>query len=245
MSAVSIPPIIPDQDYLKGLIRSILKEEPELVKSVIKEDKDFLKGSLIELLKEDKEFREYVVELVTPELKKRVNILEEKVGLADKYHLDEDTEALPEIVTGLEARINKIEKKMDERLEPRKCELGNFPQTKTDYSADYLLKYMSENGKIDPNDEPGITHSVDLKTKERLISVDGKQFKKFIKYYLPEKFQPRSFNNIRKLKKDILLNAERRYPSLVWTHKVKGGNCERLLLASECDQALLGNSCID
>lgn len=217
-----IPTIFPDKEYLKGLIKSLLKE-----------------GLLKELIEEDSEIRE-MVQAITSEylitksgVPQRLAAVEQVTGIED--YEDESEEHKITLVD----RVAALEEEKTVLLALRTAvdsEFKNLPQSKTDYRADYLIKYMEQNGLKGEGDEigkpdTGIPRMYSNVVKDYYIYIDTPEFRKFIDNFLPEKFLPKSKKNLRKIKSDVFRNAARRYPSKVWTHNLENGNHELRLLA--------------
>ncbi len=205
-------------------------------------DPDFkssLRELMITLVKEDKEFREILTAIieecnVKSEVINRLAIIDTKLGI-------NDFRGFSKALEGREGELTIPEEiailKQQSVTAPLRCEFQNFPQDVTDYRTDFLLKFM-ENKELDHD----IPELYDVKNKENCIYVGPKEFEFFIKFYLPEKYQPKSFKNLRKIRRDVFKNAEERYLKKVWVAKGIGGKKQLKLVALKRDQTELSTT---
>jgi len=216
MSAVLTPSIIPDQEYLKGLIRSVLREEPELVKSVIREDKELLKSSFIELLEEDKEFKEYVrgfidcsITMSEHNVLKRLAEVEKATGQRD--YSDFEEEHKPTIQEQINVLAEKIENKPTEPL--------ILPKTTAEKrTVAFVEKFLQK-----PHSPTGV------------IQADDKEIKEIING-LPEELRSKDKNE-RKVKERIINKAKELYPGIIEIRKSPHGRHETSVYVKDSYQS--------
>lgn len=135
--------------------------------------------------------------------------------------LEDKVEALQEENANLKEKLqSKIEKVSTE--ECLRNGLVTEPSNITDIRTDHLVTYMESNEEI-PEVDSGF---VNLKCK----CMNSKVFKNFVTSILPEALRPKSFKNLRKLKKDLFENAVTRYNELVTVDKAWHGNKETRLI---------------
>ena len=138
--------------------------------------------------------------------------------------LEDEVEALQEENAELREKLqSKIEKVSEsgQMSIPDEC-----PSTITDIRTDHLVSYMESNEEI-PEVDSGF---VNLTCKY----MNSKVFKNFVTSVLPESLRPKSFKNLRKLKKDLFENAVTRYNDIVTVDKAFHGNKEtRLIFVQE------------
>jgi len=191
--------------------------------------KSSLRELMITLVKEDQEFREILTAIieecnVKSGVINRLAVIDTKLGINDFRGFSEALEGregeltIPEEIAILKQQIVTA---------PAKREFQNFPQNVTDYRADFLMRFMENKD----NDIPELHN----KDEEPCIYVGSKEFEFFIKSYLPEKYQPKSFKNLRKIRRDVFKNAEERYLKNVWVHKGLGGRKQLKLVALKRD----------
>lgn len=168
-------------------------------------------------------------------LPERVEKTEVRLGLVDPYYMEYLKDKAEENGTKFEPTIPEQISMLNDQLQNvHRCEFQNFPQNVTDYRADFLMRFMENKD----NDIPELHN----KDEEPCIYVSPKEFKFFIKSYLPEKYQPKSFKNLRKIRRDVFKNAEERYQKKVWVHKGIGGRKQLKLVALKCDQPELSST---
>jgi hypothetical protein len=139
--------------------------------------------------------------IATSDLKilQRLSKVEAILGLLDKELLEDDEEQEPSIPTS--DRVQKIDTTLKPELLDRSLVLPS--KNITEIRADFLIDYMRT-----ATDLPkGVSPFVNIDTKV----MDSRDFKKFVENYLPEDYQPESFKNIRKIKRDVFAAAENRF----------------------------------
>jgi len=147
-----------------------------------------------------------------------LNILQRIAELEDKVEalLEENAE----LKEKLQSKIEKVAEKITESGQQAEC-----PSTITDIRTDHLVTYMESNEEI-PEVDSGF---VNLKCK----CMNSKVFKNFVTSVLPESLRPKSFKNLRKLKKDLFENAVTRYNDIVTVDKAWYGNKETRLIYAQ------------
>jgi hypothetical protein len=186
------------------------------------EIKNALKNVFITLLNEDKDFQESVktffeYSIATSELKilKRLAAVEQILGIED--YGDTEAPTIPQKLTEIEDKVIALSEEQKPNLELPE----SLPTTVTDIRTDFLIKHLQESEDIPKVPSRGI----------ELPFINSREFKAFISNILPEQLRPKSYKNLRKIKKDIFENAVERYSSVVTLDKSKHGNKEIRLIA--------------
>jgi len=140
---------------------------------------------------------------------------------------------LEETVEELEAKMEILEDKLktaSERI-PEDI-IKALPSTVTDVRTDHLVEYIEDSEEI-PEADSGFEN---LKVKY----MNSKWFRNFITSVLPEQLRPKSFKNLRKLKKDLFENAVTRYGDRAEIDKADHGNKELRLVIARVVQGVSG-----
>jgi hypothetical protein len=144
---------------------------------------------------------------------KRLAVVEQVLGIED--YGDAEALTIPQKLTEIEHTVIALTKEQKPNLELPK----SLPTTVTDIRTDFLIKHLQESEEIPK--VPGI----------ELPFINSREFKTFISNILPEQLRPKSYKNLRKIKKDIFENAAERYGNMVMIDKSKHGNKELRLVA--------------
>jgi len=163
-----------------------------------------------------------------------LKILKRIADLEDRVEALQEENA--ELKEKLQSKIEKVYDKISESGQVE-CLLNDTPTTITDIRTDHLVTYMESNEEI-PEVDSGF---VNLKCK----CMNSKVFKTFVTSVLPEALRPKSFKNLRKLKKDLFENAVARYKDVTMIDKAWYGNKEtRLIFAQQIDIPINRNQCV-
>jgi len=157
--------------------------------------------------------------MATSELQvlKRITAIEEKLGI-----IESDVPTIPQKLIEIEVKVNAI----TEGKKPKFELFKSLPTTITDTRTDFLIKHLWES-----EDVPKIP---DCSRSIERPYINSREFKNFVTHILPEKLRPKSFKNLRKIKKDLFENAAMRYGNKVIIDKSKHGNKELRLVALPC-----------
>jgi hypothetical protein len=164
---------------------------------------------LLTLLKdpEIQTFLKTVIEatIATSDLKilQRLSKVEAMLGLLDEELLEDEEEQEPSIPTQI-AELNCRVQKIDTTLKPELLDRSLISPSKniTEIRADFLVEYMKNNTDL----PKAVSPFANIDTR----IMDSRDFKKFVENYLPEDYQPESFKNLRKIKRDVFAAAEKR-----------------------------------
>lgn len=123
----------------------------------------------------------------------------------------------------LKAKVVELENKLKPASErvPQGI-ISEVPTTITDIRADYLIDYIESDPDI-PEIDSGYE---DVKYRY----INNSLFKRFVKTVLPEKYRPITYNNLRKLKKDVFENAVLRHKDKATIDQAYYGNKETRLI---------------
>lgn len=185
--------------------------DKEYLKSLIKSL--FKEGLLKELILEDSEIRDIIREVavdvlaVEYKIPKRLANVEHITGLVDYSDLLEESDQNPTIPEQINALTERIA--VTESVKPEKHE----PLTVTEKRAEFFIKLPPE-AEI-------------LPTKEKAIT--SKSFRYWLKNTLPEELRPKTWQNIRKLKRDVYEKVEKLTGKALFMDKSSRGNRDLLL----------------
>lgn len=155
--------------------------------------------------------------IATSELRilKRLATVEQVLGIDDYGYSEAPT--IPQKLTEIENKVIALTEERKPNLELP----ATSSVTVTDIRADFLVKHLQESEDIPKVPSRGI----------ELPFINSREFKTFISNILPEQLRPKSYKNLRKIKKDIFENAAERYGNMVMIDKSKHGNKELRLVA--------------
>jgi hypothetical protein len=141
--------------------------------------------------------------LATSEIRpvQRLAEIETILGIDDFSYDDEDHEpTIPDHITRLYDMVSKINTTLKPELIDRS--LVTPSKNITEIRADFLVEYMKKSTDL----PKAVSPFANIDTR----IMDSRDFKKFVENYLPEEFQPESFKNLRKIKRDVFAAAEKR-----------------------------------
>ena len=171
---------------------------------------------------------DFVAMLQCPDVQSSLLLMFENFCASSELKLLQRLADLEDRVLELEDQNQVLKEKLQSKVEKiRESAIVTVePSTVTDIRTDHLIEYIENNEEV-PEADSGF---VNLKVKY----MNSKVFKNFVSTILPEALRPKSFKNLRKLKKDLFENAATRYKDIAMIDKANHGNKElRLLIAKE------------
>jgi hypothetical protein len=206
------------KEALKGYSLYLMKEDPEY--------RAEFKVQSLNLIKEDPEYRAEINtiidenldisfdnRLITSELKpiKRISNAENVLGLND--FAEEDAPTIPEQITVLAEKIDKIESNS------QVCQPKNIiPETKTEVRAVFIKEYLDNKAKNNDNE---------------LLFLNNNEIKDLITHIIPKEKPEcgvKKGQNIRKIKKDVIDKLAQIFPKSISINKNKNGRHETRVL---------------